>query len=180
MDKARIQITSFTRRENISDAKAQEALINGAPVSEEQVSSCAIKISFGGFHEIVFFPFPVDGTRTRLRVARRSHYIEVITTPISETNSPGDVLVNQLPTILDGTSLMLRNIHRINLDRLPTIDTSDKVCLKKWLPMHISFSLSDRETSMPSVDEEANQDNSHTLMAMKKTLCKLFLECTGV
>ncbi|TFY75994.1 hypothetical protein EWM64_g8018 [Hericium alpestre] len=180
MNQTCTQITSFTRRADISDAKDQETLENGALVLEEQVSPCAIKVTFGKFEEMFFFPFPVDGTRTKLRISRKSHYIEVVATPISGISSPGGFFVNPFPLIFDVTVLTLWNIHRINLDRLPALDITDKIRLSNWLNPHISLAFSDREKSMRSGGLHTNQDVFKTLVDVKDTLYTLFVRHTGI
>ena len=72
------QIQTFTRHISILDTKAQKSLLDHAKVSQNQSTPYSVEVAFAGFKEFVRFPFPVDGTQIRLRIARKSHYIEVI------------------------------------------------------------------------------------------------------
>lgn len=79
LDGSSQQIATFTVKAVIDDPREQAVLEGPAQVkvTSTQISPCRIALKFGQVERIVQFPFPVDETRIRLRVARKSHYIEV-------------------------------------------------------------------------------------------------------
>lgn len=77
LDRSCRQVLTMAAREVIIEENTKAALTNRAAVSVEQVSPCGIKIAFGRFQRLLAFPFPVDGTRCKLRIARKSSYVEV-------------------------------------------------------------------------------------------------------
>jgi hypothetical protein len=52
-------------------------------VRSEQVSPCAMKVTLGRLSKSLLYPFPIDGTRSTLRIARKSGWIEVSPPPVS-------------------------------------------------------------------------------------------------
>ncbi|KAG8721744.1 hypothetical protein FRC08_010625 [Ceratobasidium sp. 394] len=70
-------ITSLTARLDIDSPDEQAALLDGATVSADQVSPAAMKVSVGESQHIVPFPYPIQGASNRLRIARKSHYVDV-------------------------------------------------------------------------------------------------------
>lgn len=57
------------------DLKAE--LMGGAKVTTSQTMPCTITIQIGTFKHPIAFPFPVDGAHAKLRIARKSSYVEV-------------------------------------------------------------------------------------------------------
>jgi hypothetical protein len=46
-------------------------------ITSKQVSPCAMKVSAGNLSKDLVYPFPIDGARSKLRIARKSGWIEV-------------------------------------------------------------------------------------------------------
>jgi hypothetical protein len=71
-------VVTLSARVDVAEAKAKSELSGGAAVRTEQVSPCAMKLILGDSRQQeVAFPFPVTGSDSKLRVARKSSYIEV-------------------------------------------------------------------------------------------------------
>lgn len=77
LDAAGLKVTGFTAHWDIVEAQTQAVWSSGAAVKVTRISPCAMTISFGNINKVVVFPFPVDGSRHKLRIARKSFYIEV-------------------------------------------------------------------------------------------------------
>ena len=69
--------TTLTARVNITDAPAKGILSSGVEVSSHQVSPCVMEVRFGQTRKHLVYPLPVIGSRSKLRVARKSSYVEV-------------------------------------------------------------------------------------------------------
>jgi hypothetical protein len=73
-------VSTLAIRVNITDEASLKLFsAEGSKVMPEieQVSACVVKIALGGRAQRVVFPFPVVGSQHRLRLARKSRYIEV-------------------------------------------------------------------------------------------------------
>lgn len=77
LDETSHKIVCFTIKLNIVSPSELKTLAASANVTSSQISPSGIQVSFGSHDKIAFFPFPVDGSHTKLRVARKSGYIEV-------------------------------------------------------------------------------------------------------
>ncbi|KAA1466604.1 hypothetical protein DENSPDRAFT_831464 [Dentipellis sp. KUC8613] len=172
-------LATLTCRLDFPDKDAQEVLLSGAAVSQTQTSPCSIKVSFGEISKIASFPFPVDGTKAKLRMARKSHYIEVIAPPTGP-HSQGGLSVNPFPVIFEGGKPTLWNMHRLYLDRQPALDITKRQNLDRWLNTHVTLSLSDREKAMRSAGQKSNQDPYQTLVDVKESLHVLYMRYTGL
>lgn len=74
-------ISTLTIRMNIINKDLKIELAGGAEVTTTQATPCTIDIKIGTFKRPLAFPFPVDGTHAKLRIARKSSYVEVNRVP---------------------------------------------------------------------------------------------------
>ena len=79
LDSAARQVALLTGRANIEDAKAKASLANGAAVSIRQISPRAMQISIGNHLQTIIYPFPINSSDSKTRIARKSSYVEVRT-----------------------------------------------------------------------------------------------------
>ena len=77
LDSAARRVILLTGRANIEDAKAKASLANGAAVSISQISPRVMQISIGSHLQTIIYPFPVNSSDSKTRVARKSSYVEV-------------------------------------------------------------------------------------------------------
>jgi hypothetical protein len=71
------KVVSLTARIDFSKIGDGTILANGTQVSASQSESCAMELRTGSMTQDVIFPYPVNGTSNKLRIARKSAYIEV-------------------------------------------------------------------------------------------------------
>ncbi|KIK55168.1 hypothetical protein GYMLUDRAFT_48134 [Collybiopsis luxurians FD-317 M1] len=159
---------------------AEQAVLDGpsrVPVVPQQTSACRVTLRFGSVEHFVQFPFPINGNRTRLKIARKSHYIEVIAFP-SGHNSPffSGINVNKFPVLLHGSSPVVWNLHRLYLNRLPVVDLDKDNSL--WLKGHLSFAASEYERGVISGGEDPRR--SKPLTDVKETLQGMFVQFTEI
>ncbi|KAG8723298.1 hypothetical protein FRC09_003899 [Ceratobasidium sp. 395] len=165
---------SLTARLDIDSSDEQAVLLNGASVSATQVSPCAMEISVGEHRHIISFPYPIQGTSNRLRIARKSHYVEVILN-FSNPTGPGGYTLDTFPVVRHGPYTPW-NIHHTNLDRMPILDvkSKDKV---SWVKSHCVFQLSDRERA---VSEIAKSRPENVMINVKESMYAMFTHYTGL
>ena len=72
------RITTLTARANITDVPTRSVLSSGAEVSCHQASPCVMEVRIGQARRSPVYPLPVIGSRSKLRIARKSFYVEVL------------------------------------------------------------------------------------------------------
>ncbi|KZL78747.1 MYND finger family protein [Colletotrichum tofieldiae] len=151
--KNRDKIDTITGHLDFFLEKGKTLLADKVPVAIEQASPFTINIVFGDKEHIypLTFPAPVDASRAKTRIARKSAYFEVIapfavppTRPESKTPLDDFVYPTYLARSLSSTPADLNTPH-FNLDRLPIIDLTSKED-NRWITTLLSFgfSLSER------------------------------------
>ncbi|KAG1865904.1 hypothetical protein DFJ58DRAFT_863671 [Suillus subalutaceus] len=108
---------SFTTRMKAS-------LTSGATPTVNQVSMHSIAIVLGDKSLQFPFPLPIDAKKAKLRIARKSLYIEV----------------HMFPVIPHGGDLALWNMHRVNLDQCVPFSITNKKALN-WREKRIPLGL---------------------------------------
>ncbi|KAF7363875.1 MYND-type domain-containing protein [Mycena sanguinolenta] len=122
---------SFSAKIIVEDEQAKVALQSSEAVTVHQLSYNIIQLVLGGRAQEVSFPFPVAGAQHRLRVARKSLWIEIIV-PLRSSFTEGGVDINPFPIALD---LVPWSVHRLNLERLPVLNLKSRK-LDEWLDVH--------------------------------------------
>ncbi|KAG6853138.1 hypothetical protein C0991_006618 [Blastosporella zonata] len=137
-----VNATGLTGRVTFDDAGLQAAFraCSLADISVAQTSPFTMLVSIGQTHKkTILFPYPIDGSNPKTRIARASSYIEVdVRLRGSDFNG---LLKNPFPVVYQNSVLTPWNVHHINLAKSPELDMS---CLE-WLPSHLSITLSEAE-----------------------------------
>ena len=76
-DKSGENVSTLTMRHAITAPNARKSLSNLAPVTTKPVSDSVPEVTFDGYKHLFINPFPVRGSQTKTRIARKSFYIEV-------------------------------------------------------------------------------------------------------
>ena len=72
------KVSSFVIRYTVTDEKAMATLaMKSTQVNTKPLSATAVRISFTGFEATVHYPHPIDSSAIKLRIARKSSYVEV-------------------------------------------------------------------------------------------------------
>ncbi|KAH6869603.1 hypothetical protein BKA70DRAFT_1242317 [Coprinopsis sp. MPI-PUGE-AT-0042] len=159
---------SLTSLETVASFSAE-----GSKVLPEinQISACVIRASIVGKHQDLIFPFPIQGSAHRLRLARKSRYIEVIVPP-SRSFLPEGMKLNPYPVISTQGAHQPWSIHRLNLEKLPILNrAATKVA--PWFNLHLGSTLSSRERSM------RKRNKQDAIMYIKDTIHSMFLDVAG-
>ncbi|KAG8795946.1 hypothetical protein FRC12_007759 [Ceratobasidium sp. 428] len=163
-------VISFNAHVEIEELTEQKALLNGADVSATQASPCTMNLSIANRDHLVSYPYPIFGVRHKLRVARKSHYVEIIV-PVSEPLDAGGYALDRAP-MLRRNAYSPWNIHHINLDRMPLLDVQTSTNLG-WLNSHTALQLSDRERAIMGGKGNTKDTTSKLLGAIKDTIHSL-------
>ncbi|KAJ7237440.1 hypothetical protein B0H12DRAFT_1138805 [Mycena haematopus] len=164
-------ISRLTSVVHVEDTEAKKLFGSGTTPEISQVSPCVMKLAIGKHAQNVVYPIPIMGSQNKLRLARKSSYIEVIV-PISGPFKPGGMKTNPFPVVATNTNPHPWNIHRLNLAVLPLLNIKTP-SQKKWLNPHLASMLSAREHAL----RKAHEDDA--LMRVKDTLNTIFVESSG-
>ncbi|CAJ2504882.1 Uu.00g122760.m01.CDS01 [Anthostomella pinea] len=121
-------IVSLTGRVDIPSNHGKALLTSGAPVELTQSSPFTIDLVFGEGNSIhpMRYPMPVLKDNSKLRIARKLGYVEVIA-PVAQPATTEPLADYIYPSNLGPASLpATTNISHVNLDRLPILKISDK------------------------------------------------------
>ncbi|KAG8739647.1 hypothetical protein FRC10_005349 [Ceratobasidium sp. 414] len=163
-------VVSLTARIEITSPVEQHILLDGANVSATQISPCTMKLSIADHDHLVPYSYPILGARHKLRVARKSHYIEIVV-PVSEPLDAGGYSLDRTP-ILRHTTYTPWNLHHIHTDRMPLLNTKDPENLQ-WVNAHTALQLSDRERAIMSGQGDTKDATSKLFGAIKDTIHSL-------
>ena len=156
--------TTFTSRANITDVPTRDILPSGAEVSCHQASPCVMEVRIGQTRQSLVYPLPVIGSRSKLRVAKESFYVEVcrlyspingstlrntvqVVVPIAEPLQPDGFSLNRFPIPLTDKVGAPWNFHHLQLDRLPILDISNKPRIE-WIRPQLTFAFTKRELAL--------------------------------
>ncbi|KAI6043442.1 hypothetical protein EDC04DRAFT_2600114 [Pisolithus marmoratus] len=158
----------------------QASLTSGCAITVEQLSMNTAKLHVDQYQHTVSFPLPVDATNAKLRVARKSKYVEVIvpmtlTLDVKEESN----VAGKFRTTFDGGIPTLWSIHRVNLDRCPSFKPSRSPKAFKWLDQHVGLMFSHRERRLRA-QSTVPGSIPDTFMNLKDSLHTFFITATGM
>ncbi|KAF7363893.1 hypothetical protein MSAN_01047300 [Mycena sanguinolenta] len=160
---------SFSAKITVEDGLAKAALRSSGAVTVHQFSHNIIQLVLGGRTQEVGFPFPIVGAQHRLRLARKSLWIEIIV-PLRSSFTQGGVDINPFPIALD---LVPWSVHRLNLERLPVLNLKSSK-LDQWLNVHVTAAFSVREA-------RARKDKgTDAMMFVKNTIHSIIVQASGI
>ena len=164
--------------------KHQDLLRGGAIVNISQLSSftLAIDVGSGALWRRVSLPVPLQMTGGKVRIARKSSYVEFIA-PIASPQELSGRAECLFPILLtnDGRPA-LQNLHYVNLNRLPTLAVEDSSSRKKlkWLNPHLSSMWSARERMERQRFLRSALSCGDVRVNFKDSLFSLFMHFTGL
>ncbi|KAH7926180.1 hypothetical protein BV22DRAFT_1194548 [Leucogyrophana mollusca] len=180
MDDPCRQIEMVTVRMDVTDTSAQSSLAGGATVTTTQLSPYVVQVSIGNTKQSTYFPLPVDALKSKLRVARKSMYVEVVV-PVALGPAYRGVkaLLGRFPIVSHGQNLTSWNVHRVDLDRLPALQTTTPGSME-WLRPLCFLMFSDREKRAREGVSSGTGVSPDTLMNLKDSLLSIFGASSGL
>lgn len=134
---------TFTARFTLRDQEHKRLLANGESVTVRRTSPCTLTMTCGPLSHNFRFPFPVAKDSRRIRIARKSAWIEVIPELAHTPTNTCDSLI--FPLVPELSKLCSWNLPYINFSQLPRLDISDSKSLRDWLHPHLNSMFSDAE-----------------------------------
>ncbi|KAJ7192595.1 hypothetical protein GGX14DRAFT_479959, partial [Mycena pura] len=160
----------FSTKISVEDELAKLALQSSGNVTVEQPSFSTVQLVLGGRTQNVIFPFPVTAAQHRLRVARKSLWIEIIV-PLRKSFTQGGVNVNPFPVAVPG--LIPWSIHYLNLQCLPVVNLKTRA-LHGWLNPHVGAAFSKREA------KARKKKDVDALMFVKDSIHAIIVRASGI
>ncbi|KAI5988215.1 hypothetical protein EDD15DRAFT_1391097 [Pisolithus albus] len=146
MDKSNMQVQSLTAHVDIVDPAGEASLTSGCAVTVEQLSPNKAKLHVDQYEHVISFPFPVDTANAKLRIARKSKYVEVVAPMTLTLNVKRESkIAGNFRTAFDCGVPTLWSMHRVSLDRCPTFKFPKSRNAFNWLRPHLGLSFSQRE-----------------------------------
>ncbi|KAF4619422.1 hypothetical protein D9613_004854 [Agrocybe pediades] len=146
-------ITLTVRKEIIGET-AVRSLSSGAVVRTTPVTDYSVLVAFDGFEEIAVFPFPICAGRVKIRIARKSSYIEIEAPIRPHFKDSLDVSLNMFPVACQAGNINLLNIPYVNLDRLPALRLPMAKDLTRAMQIHVMSSLTAYERKVIDFSEQ--------------------------
>ncbi len=173
------QISTLTGRLDIIADDIKSALGSGAQVETVEISPCVIAVIIGKMKEQrLHFPAPVYQACLKCRIARKSSYLEV-EAPLSRPLGDDSLSHFISPTYPNGLDPSVWNMPRLNLDRLPKIDTTQTKDVK-WLTTHLSLMWSSRERQLREKSMSHGTVKPDVRVNFKDSLFSSFMHYTGL
>ncbi|KAI6131225.1 hypothetical protein EV401DRAFT_451070 [Pisolithus croceorrhizus] len=146
MDESNTLVKTLTAHLDIVHAAEQAALTSGCPITVEQASLDKAKLRIGEYQWIVSFPLPIDITNAKLRIARKSKYVEVVAPIVLGLDDKKErSIAGNFRMTFDSGVPTLWGMHRVNLDRCPSFKLPGGQKAFDWLAPHINHTFSKRE-----------------------------------
>ncbi|CAE6452550.1 unnamed protein product [Rhizoctonia solani] len=171
------RVDSLSIRFDVRNIEEQTTLRNGAAVSASQVSPCTMELKIGTNSHLLSYPYPIHGKHNKLRIARKSLYIEVVV-PVSTPNDYSGYFLNPAPIINPG-AYTTWNVHNVHLGCLPGLDVTNPSKVD-WLNALTALQLSERERAIRNGDEVQKHAAMNALINMKDSIHAITMHFSGI
>lgn len=153
------------------------ALKSGGVVDVSHISPCVLAVSIGGLKitSKFIFPYPVDGTACKIKIARKSSRIEVRALA-SNALQPGGFNLNPFPIIGQATSSLAWGMGCVDpeLQRPVKISASTRGCLQSLFRSALSKSELALLTAKPSPGSRP------VMFQLKDLVRQMFTACADI
>ncbi|KAJ7880345.1 hypothetical protein B0H14DRAFT_2435899 [Mycena olivaceomarginata] len=139
--------------------------LKDAKVDHMQISHCVMQVEANGVKKNLVYPFPIDSTQTKIRIARKSGWIE-FEAPVRPSRASTDLVFAS--AVAHSRCPIAWNIHRINLESLPLLESESIRRQTSTIAFNCFLALSDRE--------HAFREPNDMLVQVKKTIMQLIVQ----
>jgi hypothetical protein len=170
------RIATLSGRMDFVSEKLKHSLKSGCAVKTTQTAPCDLAITFTGENTGILLPFPVPvcGNKSKIRIARKSAYIE-IEAPLD--SNPW----KSFPAFSSSHVWMeTDNMHHIDMRSLPVLDRNHHSQLQ-WLSPHVAYMFSGQERRLrEQALSTAKILRPDARVSFKESLFSLFMHFTGL
>ncbi|TRM67702.1 hypothetical protein BD626DRAFT_104873 [Schizophyllum amplum] len=167
------RVSHITIKVDMQNKKSKQALKDGGAATG-QISPCTVELVTGKgtrLQDLVRFPFPIDGKDIKLRVARKSGYVEVVARVASANPAiaeGGYSHIRRTPVVVSRGIPCAWSMNYVNLDKLPGIDLPQSKSKLEWIQPFGPTILSDRELRF-----QRSNDWSDTFVNLKNSIAHM-------
>ena len=169
-----VRLDLLTIREDYAGSHGAEPLSSGGRVSVSQAGPCSMTVSLGTFGRTLVFPYPIDGARSKTRIARKQLWIELIV-PVSSMARAGGYSMNPFPVISHGPEITPWGMGRVDISQQAIIPRNTPL---RELSGYLKMTLSKAEFQSREA-QGASQSATSPLMQVKESVTILFLSVVG-
>ncbi|KAG9694695.1 hypothetical protein KCU95_g5549, partial [Aureobasidium melanogenum] len=157
-------------------SEESRALKNGGMVKFSQISPCVVAVSIGEIQEATqfIFPFPVDGSACKMKIARKSSWIEIKAPPSNALQS-GGFQVDAFPIVNQTANSLAWGMGRVNPDLQPQVHISSSTAT--FLEVLFPMALSKRERAFANTKQDS--ESMPPMILRKEVIGKMFSACAG-
>ncbi|KAI0450370.1 hypothetical protein F5B21DRAFT_491381 [Xylaria acuta] len=179
VDQGTGRIVAFAGRLNITAEDRKLALKNGCQVERSTVSPCEVAIRLGRTAPLTLsFPVFIIETSQKLKIARKSSYVEVI----AQVAGPSEWMKYShymYPIHLEHGKPINRNVPYLELRTCPIINIGQRNKLN-WLTPHLSLMMSARERMLREQKGLARSDGEQLRLDFKESLFSIYAHFSGL
>ncbi|KAJ8130454.1 hypothetical protein O1611_g3175 [Lasiodiplodia mahajangana] len=180
VDEANGHISSFTGRLDITGDNHKQALQDECKVQKSTISPREVLIRLSDAAPLsLSFPGNVVESSQRVRIARKSCYIEVIA-KVATAPQWVDYPDYMCPVVLRHGKLTNWNMTYVNLATCPIIDVDQPQHELNWLRAHLNLMISTRERGTGIQTETSRSAGEELLLKFKETLMLIFLRFASI
>jgi hypothetical protein len=182
-------IQTITGRVNITTTKGQKLLADKTPINLRQVDPFTIEVVFSSQGKEIrdllvcpmTFPLPVVRETSKMRVARKSQYVEVIAN-IATPASSGCLDTYIFPTVLHDKRATALNMPNVWLDGMAILDVYESVRPGlRFLTTLTSFTFSSRERQLREQPKSrSGLSTTSTRLNLKESIFTMFMLSSGL
>lgn len=173
------KITSMTGRSEIVSTNHKNTLQAGGQVTSVSKTPFNFTVSVHpGLNIAVDFALPMLDSGLKIKVARKSSYIELITQVADPADWPA-FLSFTYPIFVDSDTITNWNIPYLNLSLLPCLDEKQQARLA-WLTTHTSMMFSASERSLRNNPQQQASTGVRTRVEFKDSLFSFFMHYSGL
>ncbi|KAI0503106.1 hypothetical protein F5B22DRAFT_662609 [Xylaria bambusicola] len=172
-------MTSLTGRLDIMSSDLKQALTSGCEVKKSIVSPCEVAISLGRSLPLgLCFPVSIQQSYQKLRIARKSSYIEVVT-QVADSSEWMEYPEYMFPVRAQSGKPVNFNMPYLNLQKCPVIQITQNSRLQ-WLVPHLSLAMSARERALREKEDVPRSAGEQVRLNFKESIFSIFVQFAGL
>jgi hypothetical protein len=174
-------ISFFTSHVQILSEEAKVVLKEGSNVSRAMQSPFNHTLSIeGGPTYKVNFPVPVLNSTAKIRIARKSSYLELVA-DVAKLTDWSSFQSFMYPVFMDSGLPAPWSMPKINLSTLPAMDVTDSSSVRlKWLQHHLPTMWSAQECALKLKPTLPAPPNLRSRVEFKDSLYHMFIGFSGI
>ncbi|KAI0701054.1 hypothetical protein BC835DRAFT_296067 [Cytidiella melzeri] len=165
-------LQALSIRQDVQGEVKKELAQPSTDVKVHSRGSCTIDLHVGlKIVKGLSYPSLVDASRAKIRIARKSGWVEVI----APMCGAAGLRPNKFIVVGETGSLASWNFHRIHLERMPALDMNRKDDFE-WLRQHAIWTVSDKERDMVNTSCK----DTPAIVHVKRSIISMLHKAVGI